>query len=115
MTIRETIRRGHDTLARFPRCEEGEIRLIVNIISDDKARRYRWEIAKPPIQYPQSLGELCLEIAAKHIKDHEEKTYYKDGCSITQDTYATWSTWTNSMVRQDLAALRRALYHRSRP
>jgi hypothetical protein len=92
MTIRETIRQAQGTMAtmgrRYTRTYHlGGVRWGGKYII--------WE--QPPIQYPQSLGELCLELLADRVSGVGPHGYLHE--------------WTPRDIEGGMA-LRRALYHR---
>jgi hypothetical protein len=110
MTIAETVRQGQDTLARMG-------------LGKERVDR-KWDIAvtlqEVRLQYPKSLGEVCLEEAdgwATKNRFMEER----DGQRLPLGTRLVGIPWTDKAGRKfhvsldDFLALRRALYHRERP
>ena len=96
-TIRQIVRQGQDTLARILR----EPTLVANeavVVSLAPLHSY-WVSEYPPIQYPQSLGELCLEAVADATRR----------CVITFCPYPVGLT---DEARSHIHALRRAMYFR---
>jgi hypothetical protein len=62
------------------------------------------------IQYPKSLGELCIEVAQEKILSPDIKISSDGNWHYTMTTYYVF----NQTIRRDIQALRRAMWHRGR-
>jgi hypothetical protein len=112
MTVRQIIKRGQDTLVRI---ELGRTSQFLRDIGAESMfpffNSFICNPPKRPVQYPQSLGELCLELWEDRIRKRVESTrgqiaglYYP----------ARWRMRLGDDFTEPTLSLRRAMYHREK-
>jgi hypothetical protein len=113
MTIAETVRQGQDTLARMG-------------LGKERVDR-KWDIAvtlqEVRLQYPRSLGEVCLEEAEDSIRRWNKHRNAWHRFNIREDPFHGQQTMTGELSAEDMMALwwrgiqalRRAMWHWGKP
>ena len=124
MTIHETVRQAQDTLVRV-RINQRPALFRRIFPPTDKP----WPIyGFPPVQYPQSLGELCIELSQDAFRAWKMGTTGPRGFTLHmswvpgQDRGITPGEWERNIRERgschtttaDIHALRIAMYHKEK-
>ena len=100
MTIHETVRFWQDALFRLNlgKCHQSRLEYAARAL---KQVAHCHDMAPP-----QTLGELCIELAQNRIREVAEDDYLSYLNFVTGQTSDDWP------IRRDIQALRRAMYHK---
>ena len=108
MTIRQIIKRGQDTLARI---RVHQRPALVRRIFPPANKP--WPIyGYPPVQYPKSLGEVCIELALDEMNKYPAVWIHVDSNGIKARMFSASCHWIS--LHEYVKGLRRLMYHREK-